>query len=140
MQVSGVLNSAISVASSAPSLWDEEGGPSFSDFLDLINPLQHIPVISNLYQQETGDKIGAVAKVTGATAIGGPIGGIIAVANEVFEAVTGNDVAGHLMGFMGLNNKAPGKTEVIIPSQEQAMLEPAPRRVTTKEWIYGINA
>jgi hypothetical protein len=137
--VSGVVSSA----ASGLKLWDNADGPSFSDFIDLVNPLQHIPVVSNLYQHETGDTMGSIAKIAGAAVIGGPIGGALALANEVLEAVTGADVTGHLMGFAGMEKpSAQGKTEIIIPKPEEAEPEIASVktdkiRTTTKEWIYG---
>ena len=148
MEILGANNVASTTPSSGLKLWDNGDLPSFSDILDFINPLQQLPVISNLYQQETGDTMGAIAKIGGATLLGGPIGGIAALANEVLEATTGHDVAGHVMGFMGMGNNSNGKTEVVIPSpQEDAQFEPAAGninqdkiRTTTKEWIYGISA
>lgn len=145
MIVPGVSLSSVQAASSAGlNLWDSGDLPSFSDVIDIINPLQHIPVISNLYQQETGDTMGSVAKVAGAAILGGPIGGAIALANEIVEAVTGSDVVGHLMGFAGIESSPKGKTEVIIPKPEEAEVAEAVTsnykdtiRTTTKEWIYG---
>ena len=117
-------------------LWDAET-PDFSDFIDLINPLQHIPVVSNLYQQETGDTMGAVAKIAGAAVLGGPIGGAIALANEVVEAVTGNSVTGHLLGLAGVEKPNPNnKTEVVIQASQEEVVD-LPRRRTTNDWIYG---
>ena len=134
------VSSVLPAASSGVKLWDQDEGPSFSDFIDLINPLQHIPVISNIYQNETGDTMGAVAKVAGAAVLGGPIGGAVALANELVEAVTGEDVTGHLMGLMGMEKPAGGKTEIIIPKPEETASAPVKAdhiRTTTKEWIYG---
>ena len=142
MEILGTAAATPEASSSGIKLWDNDSGPSFSDFLDLINPLQHIPVISNIYQQETGSTPGAVTKIAGATVLGGPIGGAIAIANEVVEAVTGKDVTGHLLGLTGSSKPAAhGKTEVIIPKPEEtAETEPVTAsnmRTTTKEWIYG---
>jgi hypothetical protein len=135
------ISGTVQGAASGLRLWDNADGPSFSDFIDLINPLQHIPVVSSLYRQETGDTIGSIAKIAGAAVIGGPIGGAIALANEVFEAVTGSDVTGHLMGFAGIHRPGPqGKTEIIIPKPEEpeiAKVKTDKIRTTTKEWIYG---
>ncbi|MBT5049270.1 MAG: hypothetical protein HOM58_12290 [Rhodospirillaceae bacterium] len=40
-------------------LWQDKGkGFSFGDFLDIINPLQHIPVVSTIYRMVTEDEIG----------------------------------------------------------------------------------
>mgnify|MGYP000149013180 CR=1 FL=1 len=142
MDILGV-SGAVSAGASGLKLWDKEGGPSFSDFIDLINPLQHIPVVSNIYQQETGDTMGALAKIAGAAVLGGPIGGAIALANEVLEVATGNDVTGHLLGLAGVEKPAEkGPTEIIIPKPEEEQTElysvKADKiRTTTKEWIYG---
>ena len=35
----------------------EQQNFSFWDFLDIINPLQHIPIVSNIYRSLTGDEI-----------------------------------------------------------------------------------
>jgi len=51
-----------------------DGNLTFWDFLDIINPLQHIPGISSLYRAVTGDEIGSVAKIAGGTLFGGPLG------------------------------------------------------------------
>lgn len=54
---------------------------SFSDALDVVNPLQHIPVMSYYYQQWTGDNIGYVPQVIGSTLFGGALGAITAFAD-----------------------------------------------------------
>ncbi|MTI45891.1 hypothetical protein JM93_00476 [Roseibium hamelinense] len=50
----------------------------FGDFLDVINPLQHIPVVSNVYRAVTNDQISDSARYAGhalyGMAFGGPIG------------------------------------------------------------------
>ncbi|HEX2116212.1 MAG TPA: hypothetical protein VHM01_17550, partial [Alphaproteobacteria bacterium] len=51
---------------------------TFSDFLSVINPLQHIPVVSTLYRWVTGDTIKPAARVVGGALYGGPIGMISA--------------------------------------------------------------
>ena len=39
-------------------LWqNKKGGISFSDVLDIVNPLQHIPVISTVYRMIKGGQI-----------------------------------------------------------------------------------
>jgi hypothetical protein len=37
--------------------WSTDEGPTFAEFLDIINPLQHIPVVSTIYRAITGDQI-----------------------------------------------------------------------------------
>ncbi|HEV7371081.1 MAG TPA: hypothetical protein VGO20_18420, partial [Arenibaculum sp.] len=47
---------------------------SFWDLLDVINPLQHIPVVGTIYRALTGDEISTPARVAGGTLYGGVVG------------------------------------------------------------------
>ncbi len=47
-----------------------------SDLIDMINPLQHIPIVSQIYRSLTGDTIGAVAEIVGGALFGGPVGAV----------------------------------------------------------------
>lgn len=67
----------------------------FWDVVDIFNPLQHIPLIGNLYREVTGDEIGSFASVAGSTLYGGPIGAVFGMANMVVKESTGKD-AGQL--------------------------------------------
>ena len=80
-------------------LWDE-GGFSFSDFLDVINPLQHIPIVSNLYRNLTGDDIGQVPRVIGGALFGGAIGFIASLLNAIVDEETGKDVGEHAVAVL----------------------------------------
>lgn len=68
-------------------------GNSFMDFLgnlvDVVNPLQHIPVVSSLYRRLTGDQIGGAAMIAGGALYGGPIGGAVAAANVAIAQESG---------------------------------------------------
>lgn len=80
---------AQSRAASAPS----GGGESFfSELLDIVNPLQHLPVIGTIYRALTGDRVDAFAKVAGDALYGGVWGAAGAVADVAFEAATGKSV------------------------------------------------
>jgi len=68
---------------------DESFG--FLDFLDIINPLQHIPIVSSVYRAITGDKIGPAAEVLGGALFGGPIGAAAGVASAVITHETGKE-------------------------------------------------
>lgn len=75
----------------------QEATMSFADFLDIINPLQHIPIISTLYREITGDTIGQPARVMGGFLYGGPLGGMGAVVNVMVEESTGKDIGEQLL-------------------------------------------
>ncbi|MGD9537811.1 MAG: hypothetical protein AB7P52_18565 [Alphaproteobacteria bacterium] len=71
-----------------------EDGFSFDDFLDIINPLHHLPLISIVYRELTGDQISAGARVIGGGLFGGPAGAMVgAVEAAIAGATGGKDLA-----------------------------------------------
>jgi hypothetical protein len=78
----------------------DESGFGFADLLDLVNPLQHIPVVSTLYRHLTGDKIGTAAKLAGDTLYGGPVGFLCSLGDTLFEGLTGKDVGDTVYAYL----------------------------------------
>lgn len=76
-------------------------GLSFFDFLDLINPLQHIPIVSSIYRELTGDTIRPEMQMAGAGLLGGPLGLLAAGAHAVFEAENGRGVGEEVLAQAG---------------------------------------
>ena len=79
-----------------------DGEFGWDDFLDVINPLQHIPIIAQIYRAVTGDEINGAANLLGAIPFG-PLGGpgmIAAIADLAVKDVTGEDVAGNLEAML----------------------------------------
>lgn len=76
--------------------WSTEEGPTFAEFLDIINPLHHIPGISTIYRAITGDEIGAGPRFIGGMLFGGPIGALAAGVTALFEEASGGDLGHHL--------------------------------------------
>lgn len=72
---------------------------SFGDFIDVINPLQHIPGVAEVYRAVTNDQISDQARKTGNTiygiALGGPVGlGVMLAYNALGDRLeTVKDVA-----------------------------------------------
>ncbi|MEQ8427368.1 MAG: hypothetical protein RLT87_12835 [Gammaproteobacteria bacterium] len=58
----------------------------FADLLDIINPLQHIPLVGSIYRHITGDEIKPVMKIAGGALFGGPLGAAISVASVAFDS------------------------------------------------------
>jgi hypothetical protein len=78
---------------------EQENKPyDFYDVLDVINPLQHLPVVSTLYRAISGDEIRAPARIIGGAIYGGPVGAAVSVVNAVVEEETGRDLAGNVIG------------------------------------------
>ena len=80
---------------------------SFADLIDTVNPLQHIPVVSSLYRDLTGDKISAQARMAGGALYGGPIGLVTSMIDSAVDAVTGNDFGGHVIATLFGSDEAP---------------------------------
>ncbi len=74
----------------------EDQGLTFFDFLDIINPLQHIPIISNIYRAITGDEMSSTARFIGDSLYMGPIGAASSIINIALEESTGDDIVGHV--------------------------------------------
>jgi hypothetical protein len=69
-----------------------DDGFGFDDVVDMINPLQHIPIVSTLYRALTGDKIDVASRLVGGTLYGGFFGLMGAAINAAVEDSTGHDI------------------------------------------------
>ena len=106
---SSTVQRPVSREKASPVISDgHNGGPveirgdmSFWDFLDVINPLQHIPIVSTIYREITGDTIQPSMRIMGDMLYGGVIGGMASIANAVIEQATGQDVGETVMASLG---------------------------------------
>lgn len=73
---------------------------SFFDMLDVINPLQHLPIVGSIYRAVTGDEIKSAARIMGGALFGGPVGAAFGVANAITSEATGGDISDNMMSFM----------------------------------------
>ena len=68
---------------------------NFDDFIDMINPLQHIPIVSSIYRAVTGETINPISRIAGDTMYGGILGlasaGIAAIGAIGDEVVAANN-------------------------------------------------
>ncbi len=94
----GAENGASPLSDDGIQLFGDDGF-TFLDFLDIINPLQHIPVVSTIYRDLTGDTLDYGSRVAGGTLFGRPIGALASVVNVIFEETTGKDVGEHVMAL-----------------------------------------
>ncbi len=83
---------------------EEEG--FFDHLLDVVNPLQHIPIIGTVYRAITGDKIGSVEKIMGGTLYGGMWGAISSIADVVFKGITGKSFEDTALSLLQSDGKA----------------------------------
>lgn len=97
-------------AAANPAPTAESGNPFLSflkGVIDIINPLQHIPVVSTLYRHFTGDEISPAAHFIGDALYGGPLGGAVAAVDIAYEKTTGQDMGATVLASMMGGKKAP---------------------------------
>jgi hypothetical protein len=110
--------SNIKAAENSPNLTnngpgaDDNGDFSFGDFLDVINPLQHIPIISQIYRAVTGDTISGFAQVAGGAIFGGPIGLVTGAIGAIFEDETGKSMPETMVAGLFGGDEDPTKAPV----------------------------
>lgn len=93
-------SNALSYAPSEQKLPVSEKPFGFWDLVDMVNPLQHIPVVSHLYRSLTGDEIKPAGKIIGGTLYGGMAGAAASITNAIIEEETGRDITGNAMAFI----------------------------------------
>jgi len=92
---------------------EEEG--FFDHLLDVINPLQHLPIIGTLYRAITGDKMGPVEKIAGDTLYGGMWGAITSIADVAFEGITGKSFEDTALALFKGDGKGKAAKVVLTP-------------------------
>lgn len=73
------------------SLW-QNASFEFGDFIDIVNPLQHIPIVATIYRNLTDDRIGMAPRVIGGALWGRLSGLVTGVINSLVEWFTGKDI------------------------------------------------
>ena len=110
------------------SLW-ENSQMGFGDFVDIINPLQHLPIIGTIYRNRTGDTLGFASRVIGG-ALWSRIGGFATGAiNGVVDWITGKDIGDHIYSAFFDNSGELKKGKMVAKSVE---LPPNPTMIHSK--------
>lgn len=101
-------------------------GFTFDTFLDIVNPLQHLPIVSMVYRAVTGDQISPGARVIGGGLFGGPAGAIFGA----LDAAIAESSGGKDLGAIALNTitgdtpdqASPDKTDTAATADAGAEL------------------
>lgn len=104
---------------------------SFWDFLDVINPLQHIPVVGSLYRELTGDTIRGEAKLAGGALFFGPVGLGLAALDVGVEEITGAPIDQHVIAMF--NGDDAGRNALLAKKNEQTGTTTAGTETPEKE-------
>ena len=125
---------------------------SFGDVIDMINPLQHLPVVGMIYRKLTGDVIKPMSNIIGGAIFGGPVGAVSGVVNAVVQSTTGKDIAENAFAMAGFDITPDGghKPDIVyaqdntvkaLPSSQLAAYEAASghknfasRNIPTQSW------
>lgn len=131
---SGAIRPAAMPGASARNADPVEGGAQgeslgFFDLLDIINPLQHIPVVSTVYRQITGDEISAPARMLGGALFMGPIGFIASAFNAVADAVSGNDIGETVLAAFSGDDAEPAARQAAARANEAPSASEAPSAI-----------
>ena len=94
---------------------------SFGDIIDMINPLQHLPVIGTLYRKLTGDAIKPMSDIIGGAIFGGPVGAVASTMNVVVKSTTGKDIAENAFAVAGFD-VTPAPAKPLIAYEKAASL------------------
>ena len=112
-----------------PAFGDD--GFTFTDFLDIINPLQHIPIVSSIYRRLTGDAIDKGAQLAGDCLFGGPLGYLGYVVNSAYsDGHDGQSIGDTMVAFFagpekGEDAAAPAVMVADASAASSARFEPA---------------
>ena len=120
----------------------------FGDLVDMVNPLHHIPVVSTIYREITGDQIKPIGKIIGGGVFGGAVGAASGLVNVIAEEETGSDLAGNAYNLAFRGERPSFKSNNAQPEQrlEQAQKiaqnpEPLPESLLafTDQGFKGMN-
>jgi hypothetical protein len=78
-------------------------GFGLGDIVDVVNPLQHIPILNVFYRNITGDEIGSAAEVAGGAVFGGLIGAGVKAINVAINSFTGKNIGEHVIAMFDDN-------------------------------------
>jgi len=97
----------------------------FADLLDVINPLQHVPLLASVYREVTGDRIGAPARILGDVLYGGPVGLAFGAVDVLFAEVGGRSPGDALVAALFGDTETPDSAPALAEAKpDRGVSEP----------------
>lgn len=97
-----------------PHIWAQKGF-EFHDLLDIVNPLQHIPIVGPIYRWVTGDSIGNLPRIAGDGLYGGLIGFVSGLVNVLVKEETGRDIGESVLALVTGGDDKPAPSAAAAP-------------------------
>ncbi len=113
------------------ALAEPEDGFKFSDIIDMINPLHHLPFVGMAYRGMTGDELKPMSHVVGGALYGGPVGAITGSMNAITQFQTGQDIGDHMLEFAGLKTEFSSKEAATIYAKANLDSMTPPEKIKT---------
>ncbi|WP_158769278.1 hypothetical protein [Paraglaciecola sp. L1A13] len=101
-----------------------DDGFGLNELFDTVNIAQHVPVVSSLYQDMTGEHMSAAASLAGGFLYGGPTGLALSAVDLMVEGYTGSTVSDAIVDFdyagyfFGNNSAATAAQEALKTNDE----------------------
>lgn len=105
---------------------------SFHDLIDTLNPLQHIPVVADIYRGLTGDKISPQARIAGGALYGGPVGLVASVASLALAGGSGEQGIGDQLYAALFKPEAPSGEPPIQTASTATASKDVPAQANAK--------
>lgn len=103
-----------------------DGKFGWDDALDIINPLQHIPIVAQAYRAISGDQAYGLSQFAGAVPFG-PLSIASAVIDTVVRSETGRDAGTDIAAaILGIDNRTPEEANLHLVTQPSENLATAP--------------
>lgn len=97
---------------------------TFDDVVNAVNPLNHLPFISNLTAQE--DRPSPVSRMLVGTLLGGVFGLVSSAVDIIFEDATGKGVVGNVVA--SITDGKPENSDMQIASRKYQSIANAHKR------------
>jgi len=112
-------------APAVDSVWGRDGF-GFDDLLDIVNPLQHLPGVSQLYRHLTGDDIGMLPEIAGGLLFGGPVGAATSIVSAGVKVGTGRSPAASALAALQGDAAAPPPAATRVARAYASSSSPTP--------------
>jgi hypothetical protein len=112
---------------------------TFDDFVDIINPLQHLPLVSILYRELTGDEIKPAMRILGDIGYGGPMGFLSSCGQVLFEAIFGDDMAGTAIALVTGEDEAKAGIQLASTDPSTPLPDASPAEATQAYAAYTVE-